>query len=141
MNIFILDTTTAIVSACKNIPCPVFNFTKIIVGIIKNIVPLIIIVMGMIDFGKATMASSEDEMAKSKKQFTKRLAAGASVFLVVSVVQLGFNMLGDNASPSGQVFKCASDMISGKKLTDDEIKSGTHCNNDEFGKPAEKKEE
>ena len=48
----------------------------------RYIVPLLIIVLGTIDFFKAVMASKEDEMKKAQKTFIKRLIIGVCVFMV-----------------------------------------------------------
>ena len=48
----------------------------------RFIVPIIIIVLGTLDFFKAVMAGKEDEMKKAQKTFIKRVIIGVLVFLV-----------------------------------------------------------
>ena len=48
----------------------------------RFIVPIIIIVLGTLDFFKAVIAGKEDEMKKAQKTFIKRLIIGVCVFLV-----------------------------------------------------------
>ena len=59
-----------------------------IIVIPKYVVPVIIIVLGMIDLAKATLASKEDEMKKAQITFVKRVFIGVAVFLVPTVVNL-----------------------------------------------------
>ena len=62
--------------------------TSIIVLIIKIGVPILLIIIGMIDFAKAAMAQKEDEIKKGQGVFFKRLIAAILVFLVTTFVQL-----------------------------------------------------
>lgn len=124
MPIFFLD----VMSACKQLPCPIFHLSGMAVNILKIAAPIIIVILGMIDFGKATTAGKEDDMVKARKAFINRLIAGGGVFLAVSIIQLAMGLLGDMNSRAGQAFKCASAMISG--VTQAERNSGNVCQND-----------
>lgn len=55
---------------------------------IRIIVPILIIVLGMLDFGKAVLAGKEDNMKKAQSTFIKRLIAGVIVFFVPLLVDL-----------------------------------------------------
>lgn len=59
-----------------------------IVTIIKIGIPVLLIIIGMIDLGKAVMAQKEDEIKKGQSLFIKRLIAAILVFLVVYAVQI-----------------------------------------------------
>ena len=48
----------------------------------RFIVPIIVIVLGTLDFFKAVIAGKEDEMKKAQKTFIKRIIIGVLVFLV-----------------------------------------------------------
>ena len=48
----------------------------------RFIVPIIVIVLGTLDFFKAVIAGKEDEMKKAQKTFIKRVIIGVLVFLV-----------------------------------------------------------
>ena len=74
------------------------GFTSGIYTILKILVPIILIVMGMLDFTKATMASKEDDMKKSQKRFITRLIAGVMVFFVMSIVQFVFKKIDDSSA-------------------------------------------
>ena len=55
---------------------------------VRIIVPIIIILLGIIDFAKAVIASKEDEMKKAQTTFVKRLIVGIAVFFVPVIVDL-----------------------------------------------------
>lgn len=67
---------------------PVWNLVGFIVKTIWIGVPILLIVFGMIDLGKAVIASKEDEVKKATKAFGKRFLYAVAVFLVVWIVQL-----------------------------------------------------
>lgn len=58
------------------------------VNIIKIVVPILLIVFGMLDLGRAVMAQKEDEIKKGQQTFIKRLISAVIVFLVFFVVQI-----------------------------------------------------
>lgn len=53
---------------------------------IKVAVPIIIIVMGSIDFGTAFIASDEDKMKKAQKKFIMRLIIGMVIFFIPTLI-------------------------------------------------------
>ena len=104
------------VEICKNINGELALFIHNIIVIIKLGVPIVLVIMGMIDFGKAVVASKEDEMAKARKEFIKRVIAGAAVFLMITVTQLAIKVLDRNSS--GTVWECANKIMNGGKSTE-----------------------
>lgn len=63
------------------------------VNIFKIAIPIILIIFGMLDLGKAVMSNDEKEMKGAQGKFIKRIIYAVIVFLVVAVVQLIFGML------------------------------------------------
>jgi len=60
----------------------ILTFVKGIIGLIQIIIPIILIVMGMLDLGKAVMAGKEDDIKKAQGMLMKRVIAGVAVFFV-----------------------------------------------------------
>ena len=54
----------------------------------KYIVPVLVIVFGMLDLGKAVIASREDEMKKAQTTFIKRILIGIVIFFVPTILDL-----------------------------------------------------
>mgnify|MGYP004606229245 CR=1 FL=1 len=54
--------------------------------IFKFVIPIIIIVLGALDLGKAVTASKDDEIKKSAKALGMRIVAGIIIFLVPSFI-------------------------------------------------------
>lgn len=80
-----------------------------IVNLIKIGIPILLIIFGMLDLGKAVMAQKEDEIKKSQQMFLKRLLSAALVFFVVMIVQVVFNLIGG----SSKQWECVNCFING----------------------------
>jgi len=65
---------------------PVWNIVGIIVNVIMIGVPILLIIFGMIDLGKAVIASKEDEVKKATKLLGKRFLYAIGVFAMVWLV-------------------------------------------------------
>lgn len=65
-----------------------------IIPIIQIGIPIILIVLGMLDLGKAVVASKEDEIKAAQKLLIKRAIYAVAIFFVVLIVQLVFGLLG-----------------------------------------------
>lgn len=57
-----------------------------LVQVIRWIVPLIIIVLGMIDFGKATIESDDKALNKATASLIRRIVAGLVVFFIPTII-------------------------------------------------------
>lgn len=85
-NLFMVLDCTSVLGT--DIPETITAITSLIYDVIKIGVPLLLILFGMWDFGKAVMAGKEDEIKASQKLFIKRLISAAIVFLVFAIVEL-----------------------------------------------------
>ena len=70
------------------------GITSLIVTALKVLIPLALILLGMLDLGKAVMANDEKVMKEAQGKLIKRFIYAVLVFLVVALVQLVFGMLG-----------------------------------------------
>lgn len=72
---------------------PLFSLIVDIIDILKIAVPIILIVYGMIDFGKAVVGKDEAEIKKSQMMFVRRAIYAVAVFFVITLVTLIMNMI------------------------------------------------
>lgn len=86
------------------------NFIHNIVVLLKIAVPIILVILGMLDFGKGVASSKEDEIKKGQNIFIKRLIAAACVFFVVTIVQL---VMGLVSKEDGSFWSCANGILNG----------------------------
>jgi len=77
------------------IPFKLVYVIHLIIMLIQFGVPLLLIIFGMLDLGKAVVASKEDEIKKGQQMFIKRLIAAVIVFFVVAVVKLVVGLAAD----------------------------------------------
>ena len=87
-------------TACAGVTIPdtIVNLVSTIYTLIKVAVPLLLILFGMIDLGKAVISQKEDDIKKQQNVFVKRLIAAALVFFVFAIVQLLVNLVDDGNS-------------------------------------------
>lgn len=107
--------------ACGSIedfPARIPKITRTIYKIIKYGIPIVLVLLGTLDFAKAVIASDESEMKKGQKKFTRRLIAACTVLLVFSVVQIFMSFLG-KWNDDTSIYNCA------RCLTDDASYCGT----------------
>lgn len=72
---------------------PVVRFVrKGIFPIIQIGVPIILIIMGAIDLGKAVLSSDDKEIKGATSKLIKRCIAAVAVFFVVTIVTLLMNL-------------------------------------------------
>ncbi len=84
--------------------------------IIKIVVPILLIIFGMLDLGKAVIASKEDEIKKGQQTFIKRIVAAVIVFFVFQIVQIVIGFV--SGSSKSTVTRCMECFING--TVDDE---------------------
>ena len=92
------------------------ELTSTIVDLLKIGVPVLLIIFGMLDLGKAVIAQKEDEIKKSQGLFVKRLISAAIVFLVFVVVELVFNLIAKNTegeTEAKNIWDCVDCFING----------------------------
>lgn len=78
-----------------------------IVWWIQIAIPVIIILLGTIDLGKAVISGDEKKVAEARGAFIKRLIYGVAVFFVIFIVQLVFGAVAQ-ASDNNACFNCVA---------------------------------
>ena len=77
-----------------------------IVTVIKIVVPILLIIFGMLDLGKAVVAAKEDEIKKGQQTFIKRAIAAIIVFFVIQIVQVVIRFVSGNSQSVAGCFNC-----------------------------------
>lgn len=101
MNLLSLGAGMDISSICTEMSNMV-QLIGYIVLLIKIIMPLVIIIFGILDFGKAVVAEKEDDIKKYAKRLLFRILAGICIFLVPNFVLWVFSLNSDYASSKEQ---------------------------------------
>ena len=79
----------------------IWNLVGKILGVFKIVIPLLVIIYGMIDLGKAVVASKDEEIKKAAKQLLIRIIAGICIFFVPTIVGFVFTLA--NNTDDGQL--------------------------------------
>ena len=79
-----------------------------IIRVLQIAIPIIIILLGSIDLGKAVMAGDDKVIKESQKMFLKRLMYGVVVFFVVFIVRAVFSIIGDNNATTSTCWKAVA---------------------------------
>ena len=90
------------------------EITSWIIVIIEILVPIILVIMGAIDFVKAIISSKDDEMRKAQQVFIKRLITAAIIFFIVAITKLIVSLVSNNSSESKNIINCIDCFISNK---------------------------
>lgn len=79
-----------------------------ILNTIKILVPLILIVLGMVDFGKAVISSDEKALSKAASSLVKRFVAGIIIFYIPTIVfaLLNTTHVSEENNKTGSFVKC-----------------------------------
>ena len=72
---------------------PIIDIIKSVLTIIKIGIPIILILMGTIDLGKAVLASDDKAIKESTSKLVKRIIAAVAVFFVATIVELIMTIL------------------------------------------------
>ena len=73
-----------------------------VIYIIRIAIPIIIVLLGTLDLGKAVIAGEDKKIKESQKSFLLRLIYGIAIFFVFNIVYVIFGLLGldlDDGAP------------------------------------------
>lgn len=62
------------------------GFLQVLFNYVKIIAPILLIVFGTLDFGKAVLASDQDALKKAQGNFIKRCIAAVALFLLPTII-------------------------------------------------------
>lgn len=83
-----------------------------ILSVFKIVIPILVIVFGMIDLGKAVVASKDDEIKKAAKALMMRCIAGVVIFFIPTIVGFAFS-LADGFNSDGDYSVCEACITKG----------------------------
>ncbi len=86
---------------------------------LKILVPIALIVFGSIDFGKAVIASKDDEIKKSAKALIMRVIAGVIIFFVPTILSFVVSIFDKDNIYNGTFTNCTQCMLDPKHVFND----------------------
>ena len=94
-------------SICSDL-APIWQIIGWVLWVFKIVIPIVIIVFGMIDLGKAVVASKDDEIKKSIKSLVMRAIAGIVIFFIPTLVGAIFSLVGEFNDNRAEYDKCSA---------------------------------
>lgn len=110
----VIDACAGVIGS-KGVPNALTQIIHYVYLGIQVVIPILLILFGMIELGKAITAQKEDEIKKAQSSFLKKLVLAVIVFLVFTIVQFVFNFAAGDLGEEGQqnVWSCINDLIKG----------------------------
>lgn len=81
---------------------PIIRLLKSVFTLLQWGIPIVLILFGAIDLGKAVMASKEDEMKKAQGTLIKRVVYAVLIFFLFTIVTLVISMVSDSRNGDNQ---------------------------------------
>ena len=78
----------------------IWQIAGYILLVFKIVIPILLIVWGMLDLGRAVVAAKDDEIKKATKSLAFRALAGVLIFFIPTIVSVIIGMV-SNFSDSG----------------------------------------
>ena len=104
------DICNTALGTTSGIPKTLVSLVGLIYKAIQIGIPIILIVVGMFDMGKAITQQKEDEIKKAQSLLVKKAIAAAIVFLMFSLVNLLLTAVGGT---NENTWSCISGLING----------------------------
>ena len=98
----------------SSIPAPIPGITRVVVLLLQILLPLVVIVMGSLDFLKAVSTSDSEKIKNGQKQFIKRIVAAGLFFIVITVTKFVVDVAADINDEGGSISSCIDCLISDK---------------------------
>ena len=77
---------------------------------LKIIIPIVLVIMGSLELGKAVIASDDKAIRTAVMSFVKKVIAGVIVFFVPTIIGAVINLAGNIKADTSQ-FECLSNCI------------------------------
>ena len=71
----------------------VWQFAGNVLLILKILIPIVLIILGTIEFGKATISSDEKAMRTTAMKLLKKILIGVAIFFIPTLIRIVFYMV------------------------------------------------
>lgn len=71
----------------------IWQIVGYVILIFKILIPVILIIMGTIDLGKAIVSSDDKAISKSISSFAKRIIIAVAIFFIPTIIGLSFDLV------------------------------------------------
>lgn len=87
----------------------IWKFIGNVVKVLQIAIPVIIILLGTLDLGKAVMAGDDKKVKEAQKQLLMRIIYGVAIFFIVTIIRFVFGLVaGSGADTTNVCFQCVA---------------------------------
>jgi len=94
-----------------NIPPVMPKAVSIVYKLVQIGIPIVLVIVGMIDFTKGIASAKEEDIKKNQKLFIKRLIAAGIIFFVFAIVKFFISIVTDSSDEKVKILDCAECFI------------------------------
>lgn len=87
--------------ACEGL-LPIVKMLRYVLTIVQIFIPILLILLGTIDLGKAVIASDEKEIKAAQSRLIKRCIYAVAIFFVALLVQVIMNIVAKSGEDVGK---------------------------------------
>ena len=131
------DTVGSVYNFCYETK-DIWQFVGYVLFIFKIAIPILLIIFGMLDLGKAVVASDDKEIKNATTKLAKRAVAGVVIFFIPTVVGFIFSIVAGWGEVRDTYELCKDCIVS---PTSDECEDGTAPTNKTEDKKENKTED
>lgn len=102
----LLGVIAAVDDICSKDMANIWQFVGYVLYVFKIAIPLLLIIFGMIDLGKAVIASDDKEIKNATTKLVKRAIAAVVIFFIPYLVSFIFSIVGGFADVESTYEKC-----------------------------------
>lgn len=99
------------ICSSENTTLKVFQVIGYILFILKILVPIIIIVLGVIEFGKAALSGDEKANTTSFKTLMMRIITGVTIFFIPTILDFALSLVQGTKDAASKYDGCTTCML------------------------------
>ena len=99
---------------CKN-TAEIWQFIGYIMMIFKIVIPLLLLILGMFDLGKAVVASDDKAIKKATTQLAYRAVAAVVIFFIPTLIGFVFSIVNGFSDIKGEYEICKECLVNPTK--------------------------
>lgn len=99
------------ICSSENTTLKVFQVIGYILFILKILVPIIIIVLGVIEFGKAALSGDEKANTTSFKTLMMRIITGVTIFFIPTILDFALSLVQETKDAASKYDGCTTCML------------------------------
>lgn len=99
------------ICSSENTTLKVFQVIGYILFILKILVPIIIIVLGVIEFGKAALSGDEEANTTSFKTLMMRIITGVTIFFIPTILDFALSLVQGTKDAASKYDGCTTCML------------------------------